>query len=442
MNSILDVAKRIILDHRLCDNCLGRQFGNLAYNTNNEERGRNLKNTLTFEAHSLALSGNKNGEELLKKLAQNGMSELAMKTLERLGLKIKNMKKKCELCLGKMQEIDKLAELAVEKMRIYEFDTFLVGAKIPEKIIEAEDSLRAEYEIKWGETIKSEFTREIGKVISNRFSKQVEYKRPNITVMISPYENKVALQVNPLFIKGRYRKLLAGISQSKWLCSYCRGEGCQLCSGTGRRYTESVHEIIENFILKASQGTTTEFHGGGREDVDAKVLGGGRPFVIEVKNPKKRFVNLREIERKINKSGKVEVLNLKFAQKDDVRKVKTAEAAHKTYLLDVESEEEITNEDLKKIEETFTDVTINQQTPRRVLRRRADKLRTKHIYNIKIKRTSSKSFELQINCQGGLYVKEVVNGDNGRTIPSIADTLQKKVKCIRLSVLNVDIGVK
>jgi tRNA pseudouridine synthase 10 len=44
---------------------------------------------------------------------------------------------------------------------------------------------------------------------------------------------------------------------------------------------------------------------------------------------------------------------------------------------------------------------------------------------------------MEIRCQGGLYVKELVSGDEGRTIPSVASLLGNRAKTLKLDVLNV-----
>ncbi len=439
MGKILETAEKLMLNHSLCDNCLGRQFANLGYGLSNSERGRALKNVLTLEASNLALNGDENGVKLLKRLALNGMFEPAKNMLKKLGVPLKEDKTiKCELCEGKLQKIEEMAKEALKRIEGYEFNNFLVGAKIPETVIEAEDSLRARHEIRWGETIKSEFTREIGKVLSRLTKKQVEYKKPDLVITFNPFNGEINFQVNPLFIEGRYRKIAVGFPQSKWLCKKCGGKGCERCGGTGKMYPESVQEIIEKPVLRLSLGERTEFHASGREDVDAKVLGKGRPFVIEVKNPKIRNFDLKKVEEEINQTGKVEVSNLCFAEKETVRKIKLLERAKKLYKALVEVEEgRITEKDLAEIEEKFTDVTIKQSTPRRVLHRRSDKTRTKHVYKVEARKISPKTFELKIESQGGLYIKELIDGDEGRTVPNMADTLQKKLKCKELTVLDI-----
>ncbi|RLI28494.1 MAG: tRNA pseudouridine(54/55) synthase Pus10 [Candidatus Hecatellales archaeon] len=333
-----------------------------------------------------------------------------------------------------------LAEEAVRLMAEYEYGSFLVGARVPSEIVEAEDRLRGRFGILWGESIKGEFTREVGKHISRLTGKPVDFKSPEMLVTLSPYSEgrKVSVKAAPIFVEGRYRKLVPGIPQARWLCSRCRGEGCEECGWTGRRYPESVEEIIERPLLRQAEGDDASFHAGGREDIDARMLGSGRPFVVEIKNPRRRRLNLEEAAREINSSGKVEVLGLKMAGREAVARVKAAEAHRKTYHIVVEAEEPLQDEELKKLEEFFAGRTISQWTPRRVLHRRADKERIKQVYGLKVQRVSERSFEAWVECQGGLYVKELVDGDEGRTRPSMAEVLGKKLKCVSLTVLNVE----
>ncbi|MEM2987541.1 MAG: tRNA pseudouridine(54/55) synthase Pus10, partial [Candidatus Bathyarchaeia archaeon] len=83
---------------------------------------------------------------------------------------------------------------------------------------------------------------------------------------------------------------------------------------------------------------------------------------------------------------------------------------------------------------------IKQRTPLRVLHRRADLTREKYIYEVKAKRLSPNRAELKVRCQGGLYVKELVTGDGGRTTPSVSEILGNKAKPIKLDVLKVIVG--
>jgi tRNA pseudouridine synthase 10 len=188
-----------------------------------------------------------------------------------------------------------------------------------------------------------------------------------------------------------------------------------------------------------TNGQTALFHGAGREDIDARMLGKGRPFVLEVKIPKKRFIDLEKLAKKINKdaAGKVEVHGLRFADKDLVRQLKRGEDSQKTYRVIVEFGRIVPDEELAKLESSLKGIVVYQQTPQRVLHRRADRVREKYIYEAKVRRLTPNRVQLRIRCQGGLYVKELVTGDEGRTKPSVAEILDTKSTPLELDVLSV-----
>ena len=438
---ILEKALKMLEKRPLCDHCLGRQFALLGHGVENDARGKAIKLALTLEAHALALSKSKEGIKAFKILATNGFFETAKEILHKMKRRVprKNLPKTCFLCENKFETTDDLAKKALKQLEDYEYNNFLVGVELPLFIEEREDEFRAEFEVGYAESMRTEFGRILGKKIALYSEKAVEHKKPEVVVLVAPFTNKIELQVNPLFISGRYKKLARGIPQSKWFCSNCRGKGCEKCNWTGKMYQESVEEIIGKLFLDATGGAKTSFHASGREDIDARMLGKGRPFVIEISKPKKRFLDLKKLENDVNAyaRGKVEVSNLKFSNKDAVRKLKKAESTQKEYRVIVEFENEITKEDMQLLEDKLTNSIIKQKTPTRVLHRRADLTREKYIYDVKVKVLSPKKVEMKIRCQGGLYVKELVTGDDGRTTPSVSELLKNRAKPIKLDVLNV-----
>jgi tRNA pseudouridine synthase 10 len=263
-----------------------------------------------------------------------------------------------------------------------------------------------------------------------------------LAIVINPFTEAVTLQVNPLFVAGRYRKLVRDIPQSKWFCSSCRGKGCEKCGGTGKLYPESVEELVSKPLLEAAEGEKTAFHASGREDIDARMLGNGRPFVVEITQPKKRFLNLEEMQNAVNTFGKdkVEVSKLRFADKDVVRKLKKGESTQKEYRVTIEFEGKITDKNLRLLEKKLSNTLISQRTPIRVMHRRADLTREKYIYDVKVKKLSLHKAEMKVRCAGGLYVKELVTGDEGRTTPNVSELLSNKAKPVKLDVLNVIMG--
>ncbi len=441
MMDVLEKAVAMLEKHPLCDNCLGRQFALLGYNMENNTRGRALKISVTLQASALNSSKISVGLKTLKVLATNGFSREAQETVQHLKKRLprKSATKECFLCANKFQLVGGLIQKALEAVSSYEYSTFLVGVELPVAVEEREDEFKAAFEVGYGESIRHEFGRLLGKGIAERTGKEVEYKKPDVVVIINPFMEQVRVQVNPLFVAGRYRKLVRDIPQSKWFCSSCRGRGCEKCGWTGKLYPQSVEEFVSKPLLEAAGGEKSAFHASGREDIDARMLGTGRPFVVEISKPKRRSIDLKALAEAVNTAAKdkVEVSRLRFTNKDVVRKLKKGESAQKEYRALIEFEKELPEGDLRILEEKLTGSSIKQQTPLRVLHRRADLTREKYIYSVKVKRVTPNRAEMEIRCQGGLYVKELVSGDEGRTTPSVSDLLGNRAKTLKLDVLNV-----
>jgi len=438
--SVLEKAFEMLEKHPLCDNCLGRQFARLARGVENDERGKALKLSLTMQASALNLAGDKEGLRSLKVLAANGFSDEATEALRQSGKRVpKANVRTCFLCDDKFQSLDVLVQKALKEAAYYEYTTFLVGVELPVAVEEREDEFKAALNVAYGESIRHEFGRVLGKSLEKQTGKTVEFRKPDLAIVINPFTANVTLQVNPLFVAGRYRKLVRDIPQSKWFCSRCRGKGCEKCGGTGKLYPESVEELVSKPLLEAAEGEKTAFHASGREDIDARMLGTGRPFVVEISKPKKRRIDLANVLEAINAvgEGKVQVSGLRFTNRDVVRKLKKAESAQKEYRVLIEFERDVPTGELRVVEEKLTDALIKQQTPLRVVHRRADLIREKYIYKVKVKKVAPKQAEMIVRCQGGLYVKELVSSDEGRTVPSVSELLGTRAKTLKLDVLKV-----
>jgi tRNA pseudouridine synthase 10 len=201
-------------------------------------------------------------------------------------------------------------------------------------------------------------------------------------------------------------------------------------------YPESVDELIKPHLLKAAQCDDTAFHGAGREDIDALMLGDGRPFVVEAKRPHKRSIDLGALEAEINRGagGKIEVLGLKFVESETVEQLKSMKV-DKVYRMKITHN--TTEEKLKSSLNVISETPIKQNTPIRVLHRRADLERIRKVHSAELESYDETTAFLIINCEGGLYVKELVSGDGGRTIPSVASLIGSEAKVIELEVIKV-----
>lgn len=407
----------------------------------NKARGESIKTMLCMTASILISKGNQQEAiSILHNIAKTGFKP-ARALLIKMGFDPPEAAS-CEICKGLLDEpLQTLINRALELISDYEFNSFLVGCKIPGSIIENEDNLRSYAEIEWGESIKREINREAGMIIMSKTGKNANFQKPDVLIILDFHKMNVEIKPHPIFIYGRYRKLVRGIPQSRWLCPKCRGKGCVDCDWTGKRYEVSVEELVTEPIIEKFKAIKAKFHGAGREDIDVRVLGSGRPFVVELIEPKKRFIDLKELQREINEraQGKIEVTDLTYTDKSLIGMLKlSAKIKKKTYRALVEAEEPLSKEKLEALAKYFNGVTIKQRTPTRVLHRRADKMRIKKVYEVKITGLNNRSFEVIIKCQGGLYVKELIHGDNGRTTPSFQEFLGVPLKVLELDVIDVE----
>jgi len=245
-----------------------------------------------------------------------------------------------------------------------------------------------------------------------------------------------------VFLEGRYNKLTRDLPQTIFYCPDCKGHPrrrrkCERCEGFGKLTRDSVQELIGWVLGKAFGTRKHKFHGAGREDVDVRMLGPGRPFVFELLGPKTTSVDLVALEAEINRrnEGRLAVSNLHWTEKARVRVLKESKHA-KEYraLVGVAG-----SPDPERMQAVLGERTVVQQaTPERVAHRRADKIRERWIELRSIQSAGDDQLEMQIACEHGTYVKEAISGEDGRSQPSVAELLGlEAAHCKELDVLAI-----
>ncbi|MHA2137521.1 MAG: tRNA pseudouridine(54/55) synthase Pus10 [Candidatus Hodarchaeales archaeon] len=429
--------------HHVCNSCLGRQFGNLLTGLSNADRGSALKIFLAMEweiSHRQAKTDCETFSSLMSKDFLVGEQ-----SVRRYFPEAEANSLPCTICQDflSIPFLESLAREACDLVSEYEFSTFLVGSQFPPNVIDSEDIIRSTFNLEYGESIKSDFNRELGKILSTLIPEAtVDFKAPDIVFTFDLIHNEIDIKSNPLFILGRYKKLERGIPQSKWFCRKCRGVGCNHCNFTGKMYQESVEEYTTTPFFEAAKGISSKFHGSGREDIDARMLGTGRPFVIEISEPRIRNLDFSTITKQIaeNSKGKVEVTIEGLTTRTKVREIKTRSSRNaKAYRAVVSLEKSLPDDHslLESVSEEFTNSLIQQRTPIRVAHRRADKIRTRKVSSFTIENVTKDELTVHLVCEGGLYVKELISGDQGRTQPNFSERLGIPAVVKELDVIEV-----
>jgi tRNA pseudouridine synthase 10 len=450
--SVLDDARAVLATGAVCDACLGRVFADRSFGLGNDERGHALR-------VSLALADDEPFEP----------------------------GEGCWVCEGRCGEHDAWADRVVDALADVDFDTYQVGTRVPPLLEENDALLRADagLEEDAGELFKSAFNREVGKRVGERTGTDVDFERPDVVALLHLEREAVEVQVNPAFVYGRYRKLKRDVPQTEWPCRECGGSGKQLgsggvseggseareaslrggeepcdhCDGAGYMYPTSVEQEVAPAVRAAMAGDEAVFHGAGREDVDARMLGTGRPFVVEVKEPGERTPDLDAVADRVAESDLVGVDALALATHDMVERVKELDGA-KTYRADVALDGTVDGDALDDALAELEGATIVQHTPDRVDHRRASLDRTREVYDADGCLVAADAPELpaddgwdlphgdapeesdravlEFHTEGGLYVKELVSSDEGRTEPSLAGLLGVDAEVTALDVLAVE----
>ncbi|MCL5438088.1 MAG: tRNA pseudouridine(54/55) synthase Pus10 [Candidatus Thermoplasmatota archaeon] len=376
----------------VCSRCLGRSYAKVGSGFSNIVRGRIVE----FVFHILGLD--------LPDIVEEGS---------------------CKICSGSLSDLDRYTLAIAGRVSGYEFSNFLVGSTFDREVLSVEGSFQ-EVMGGLGESIKKEFNRECGKSLSETLKKEVEFLNPDLTIIVDLRYDSIALQTSSVYISGTYRKTRRDLPQTRWI--------------HGDHPGDSVEEIVGIPLQEMTASENFFLHGAGREDVDVRMLGNGRQFVIEAYHPVKRAVDLDRFRETVNGSGRgVEISNLSFCDVSLIRKIK-ADTNDKTYRARVEFDSSPGEEKVRSAIEIMAGKIIYQRTPLRVASRRSDLIRERRIISIELEDFHGNLATLIVTAQSGTYIKEMLNGDNGRTEPSLSSLCEMPVRVLELDVIMIHRG--
>jgi tRNA pseudouridine synthase 10 len=328
----------------------------------------------------------------------------------------------CYICRGLMDNLGPIANSIMAAVKVFEFDTFLIGATLPTQLYEREDTMRARLKIRGRESIKHYLTRELGMRLTQLTRKQVEYGKPDITITLTvDKENSVnvAIIARPLAFAGVYIKRSRGLPQKQSRCAICRGRGCNSCNYSGLSGSDSVEGIIANELVQITKSQTPKFTWMGSEDQSSLVLGRGRPFYVRVFNPKKRKLKNKTIKGNgikaiLNVINDTPVIQPRFIVKTKIH---------------IRCENALTKKILKK---------LNFLSGSKVSFENKSKISIKKIHSVRVRQLDSNQFTLTIVADGGLMIKQLVGGEEYMK-PNISEILGTKCKCLMFDILDIQL---
>lgn len=306
----------------------------------------------------------------------------------------------------------------VNLMGRYEFETFSVGMVVPAEVQEREDQLRSELKIRGMETIKSQIARDIIASLESKTRKKLDRKNPDLTVLVDMGQGGLLVTTKSLFLSARYTKP-SGVSQKIELCQNCSGRGCDKCR-SGRHDRPSIEEILGKKLGNVVGSSKAKFTWIGSEDEESVVYPPGRPFIVEVKNPRRRHVPSRF--RVTTGKGMAEVTA--------VRLLKERPATIPSFVFKTR----VFIEPVERLDRL--DTSIIRRITRTTIRYRNNKGKdvAKRVYSIRVKKVG-KLAAVEIKLDGGLPVKRFISGES--VSPSLSEVLGIQLECKKFDILRV-----
>jgi len=323
----------------------------------------------------------------------------------------------CFICQGLTARTGALGQKVVREALKYDFRTFSIGMIIPPEVQEREDQVRSELQIRGGETIKSQMSREIASIVSKKTRRRVDRGHPELTVLVDLRSDNLGMTAKSLFVYGRYSKPM-GVSQRREICEECGGRGCGECE-QGYSKVPSMEEVLGRKLVRILGASDVKFTWFGSEDPDSVVFPPGRPFVAEVRNPRKRHAprSFRLLTGR-GLAGAAGMKVLKGRPKvipSFVFKTRAMIEPLEGFPADLKA--------ARKIGGVLVDYRNNK-----------GKTVLKKVYSVLVERRG-KLLVAEMKLDGGLPVKRLVSGES--TSPSLSEVLKTPLKCQRFDILRV-----
>ena len=328
----------------------------------------------------------------------------------------------CYLCKGTLAQLPSIAKEILERIKDYEFDTFLIGASIPQSILDAEDELRSRLKIKGVEGIKSQITKVLSRKIASTLGKKIDYSRPDLTILVSPADSTITISPRSVWLRARYQKYQRGIPQRSMTCNVCNGLGCAQCEYSGRSGS-SVQGLVSAFLMKSFVAEACNFVWLGSEDENSLVKGSGRPFYIEIVKPKKRkrvsalSIKGRKKGSKPHKLSGVKLLGVEVLDRR-IASVPQFEIAAAVNLVKKPEAPPLEQSRLDALESNAPNqiVTVRLSRKSRTVQKRIESIKTKVS-------DGGERLQLLIKCDGGIPLRKLVTGRDYGVEPNLSELL-------------------
>lgn len=300
----------------------------------------------------------------------------------------------------------------------YEYDNFLIGTSLATQFIEREDEVRAKFKIRGRISIKNHITDAVRREFRTLTHATEKFVKPDLIIILHIFSDNnysFTTKSRSIVAAGRYTKGQRGIYQRKpktHISNQSAASDSLMC--------KSVEGIISDKVIATTKGSSVKFSWIGSEDKNSLVLGRGRPFYIEILNPKKRTFPSNTITiNECEVSAKLDILGSDFSMSPMRSQTVTK--------IMIRCSESVSESNLKKLN-SLAGNTVELKSNLSSIQ--------KKIYSVLVNRIDDAQFYLTILADSGLSIKQFVGGVEFAN-PNISMLIGSPCDCVYFDILDV-----
>lgn len=260
-------------------------------------------------------------------------------------------------------------------------------------------------------------------------------------------EMELSVKLSPFYLIASYNKYSRELSQTPWHVNddsvqNLITEPLKSLFKTDCKFYNHSKIMFSIFLCVLIISSAFKFSTAGREDADVRMLGGGRLFSLQVNDA--HYIPSKDddalvAESLVNKStSRIQISKTVLQATDGLDVLKEGEESkRKIYRAVIWLSNPFCEADIQKFLPP-TPLCVKQETPIRVLHRRTALTRDKIVYRLSMTSLNPHYAILDLDSSAGMYIKEFVHGDRGRTFPSIASIFGCDADILQLDVLDIE----
>ena len=136
----------------------------------------------------------------------------------------KKSKEKCFICKNIFEQTDYTITKILNALTSYEFSNFETGVIIKPSIIDRDDHIKSQFEIRGISSIKSNVNHELSKRVAQKTKTGVNHLDPDISIKVNFKDNSYEIKSKPIYLYGRYIKKSRKLTQKQQNCRNCFGK--------------------------------------------------------------------------------------------------------------------------------------------------------------------------------------------------------------------------